>query len=556
MVTLSLPAIKADPAALARTAETPGIAQEPVLISLRLAEESEIDGDRPTTSLEAGGRAALFVLVRNQSGVVDNYDIHIDGVPREWWTASPAALYLVPFGSQSGTAEGEVEITFHPPRTHEAEARSWPVLVRVRSRARNADVAAAPATISIAPYLQLTSELRPTTSSGRRKASFALMVTNQANAAIDVVVSATDAEGTCRFDFANERFRADPGRRAGTSFTVRSLSRNWVGRPVDRRFELTASSATGESAVPNHGVYRQKPWAPWWLAAAAPVVAAVVVLVLMLLPDNTTVPPLAGISLVKAQGALDEAGLKLDPTSREIPSAKRAGIVVRSIPPSGSKIERGSPVILYYAMGRIPRLNERPLPYALRVLKKAGYKVEQAIEVRSPRLFNGHVVRTIPAGGKRARQGTSVTVHFAMLRVPDLRGLTKAQAATAVEERRMKLDPEVRALPSATVAEGLVVKQFPRPLHQQKQGSTITIWVSSPVHAVPDVTGMTFADADAAIRNAGLTMEIVNAGRFNPANAKVVQQSPQPAEQLEAGGVVKVVFSEPKAPAKPKASGN
>ena len=57
----------------------------------------------------------LLGLIRNESGIVDNYDIAVSGLPEGWWTVAPATAYLVPYGS-SGKYEQELQIHLHPPR--------------------------------------------------------------------------------------------------------------------------------------------------------------------------------------------------------------------------------------------------------------------------------------------------------------------------------------------------------------------------------------------------------------------------------------------------------
>ena len=86
--------------------------------------------------VEAGGHANLPALIRNQSGIVDNYEIQVKGMPDEWWNVAPPSVYLVPFGAPSGTYEQEVSIHFSPPRSAEAEAKVWELEVVAVSRAQ------------------------------------------------------------------------------------------------------------------------------------------------------------------------------------------------------------------------------------------------------------------------------------------------------------------------------------------------------------------------------------------------------------------------------------
>ena len=66
---------------------------------------------RCSRSIEPGGRASVLAVLRNQSRIVDNYELRVEGLPDDWWSIFPNTVYLVPFGT-GGTYEQEVEV--HP----------------------------------------------------------------------------------------------------------------------------------------------------------------------------------------------------------------------------------------------------------------------------------------------------------------------------------------------------------------------------------------------------------------------------------------------------------
>ena len=113
----------------------------------------------------------MLALVRNQSGIVDNYDLRVEGMPQDWWSIYPGTVYLVPFGS-GGTYEQEVEIHLHPPRGPEAEARVWELQVVADSKAHRIVAASAPLALHIQPYVETATTLRPQRRKGRRKATY------------------------------------------------------------------------------------------------------------------------------------------------------------------------------------------------------------------------------------------------------------------------------------------------------------------------------------------------------------------------------------------------
>ena len=87
------------PSAPPRTAVQPAV-QQPrasahppeATITLRDAEH----GVTLAVGVEPGQRERALALVRNQSGIVDNYELRVDGIPREWWSVFPDTVYLVP----------------------------------------------------------------------------------------------------------------------------------------------------------------------------------------------------------------------------------------------------------------------------------------------------------------------------------------------------------------------------------------------------------------------------------------------------------------------------
>ena len=123
---------------------------EPATIVLRLPDGDPAKGEVLHQAVEPGQRERVLALVRNQSGIVDNYDLRIEGMPEDWYSIFPATVYLVPFGA-GGTYEQEVEVHLHPPRGPEAEARMWDLKVVADSKAHRIVAATAPLALHIRP---------------------------------------------------------------------------------------------------------------------------------------------------------------------------------------------------------------------------------------------------------------------------------------------------------------------------------------------------------------------------------------------------------------------
>jgi beta-lactam-binding protein with PASTA domain len=155
----------------------------------------------------------------------------------------------VPFGS-AGAYEQEVEIHLHPPRTAEAEARRWELSVGVVSRAHGAEVASAPMTLGIHPYEDFAIRVRPQRASGRRRAKYDVSVANSANAVVLLALDAHDSDDACVFTFDRDAIELGAGQTKTVRLRCRPPRQIWLGRPVERRFEITcASGEAGEKLL-------------------------------------------------------------------------------------------------------------------------------------------------------------------------------------------------------------------------------------------------------------------------------------------------------------------
>jgi hypothetical protein len=252
---------------------------------LRLPDGENAEPGSLTVTADPGGHTAVLGLVRNESTVVDNYDLAIRGLPDDWWTMAPPVSYLVPFGA-SGAYEQEFQAHLHPPRAPHAYARAWPFEVVATSRTYPATAATVPATLIVTPYSDISTEVKPDRVTGRWRARYSLTAANGGNAATDVAVRGEDTDGRCRFRFPQRVLTVPAGQQAAMRFSVRPPRQIWVGRPVERQLSIsTTPVGLDKSQPPMHAIFRQRAWLPRWfvillvilILLAALAVAAVIV---------------------------------------------------------------------------------------------------------------------------------------------------------------------------------------------------------------------------------------------------------------------------------------
>jgi beta-lactam-binding protein with PASTA domain len=490
-------------------------------------------------TVEAGGKAVLLAHVRNQSGIVDNYTLRVEGLPEGWWTISPATVYLVPFGSAAEGYEQEVEIALHPPRSSEAEARSWPIEVVADSAAQGPEVGSASATLDIAPFVELESELRPEKSSGRVTGKHALAIRNRGNAPSEIALSGLDPESRLVFRFKHARLAAEPGRRVGTEFRVFPPKQIIVGRPVDRRFELTAQVVGSEAAAPpRQGTLRQQPWLPWWLLAAIPVVIGVAALVWSLLPNTTTVPDLtAARNVFQAQTLLADSKLELGDVTEERTGRVRAGTILAQAPAAGEKVDKGETVDIQVAVStgkaRVPQIVGLTLARADGALRKAGFQLGQVRpEPADPQ--QDRIVSQIPARGTLTDKGAPVDVFFEVVEEP----ATTAETIVA--------PTETAATEPTTTGEQTTTEQTTTEQTTTEETTTEQVETEAPIEsilAVPALVGGTIDDAVDAL--ADLELVPVTIRQFSSAvpAGGLIEQTPAAGEEVERGSKVTLVIS-------------
>lgn len=226
------------------------------VVTLRLTRDAGSSGGPVTAAVDAGGEVELFATVRNESGIVDDYDLRITGIPDGWWTIAPPVVYLVPFGAESGSYEQEVAVRLHPPRRPEAEARLWPIRLVAMSRARGTEAGSAGAGLVIAPYEEFESRVAPEHGHGESSARYAVPVRSGGNAPLAVSFRGEDPDGELSFAFDPPAFTLRPGGEDMSTVTV------WAGRLVtqsqrERRFTIYVKG--GEQALAGMATFVQLP---------------------------------------------------------------------------------------------------------------------------------------------------------------------------------------------------------------------------------------------------------------------------------------------------------
>ncbi len=179
----------------------------------------------------------------------------------------------------------------------------------------------------------------------------------------------------------------------------------------------------------------------------------------------------------------------------------------------------------------------------------AGLSIGTVTTENSDEYELGLIMRQDPPAGTRVKKGTAINIvvsaGVAMVEVPNVVGMTEADAIAAIEGAQLEVALPIGREYSKEVPEGVVISSEPTGGAQVPKGSKVAIVVSKGTQLVkvPDVTGKTKADAQRILEQAGFKVKAVEAFSDAVAKGMVISQDPSPGVSLDAGGTVTITVS-------------
>ncbi len=134
--------------------------------------------------------------------------------------------------------------------------------------------------------------------------------------------------------------------------------------------------------------------------------------------------------------------------------------------------------------------------------------------------------------------GVYLTLKPEQLSVPNVIGLKEATASQVLQNRGFEVN--IERVANADVPRDEVAAQDPRPSTEAEEGSTVTITVSTgPGEAsVPDVKGLTQANAENQLRAAGFEPKVEQVFSADVDKGRVVDTAPPQGSLIERGSTV------------------
>jgi len=303
---------------------------------------------------------------------------------------------------------------------------------------------------------------------------------------------------------------------------------------------------------------KRSPWV--WVAIVVALIALAVAALFILRGCQTEmveVPDVVGMQQEDAIAELEDAGFEAQEIEAEDPGDADEGEVVAEEPAPGTEAPEGSTVVISVvgapkpvAVPDVIGLTEKD---AEAKLGEAGLRASARTR-EDASAKPGTVIVQSPVAGTELAPGSRVDITVATeaapteLAVPDVSGQSRADAEQTLEDAGLEVT--VVENPSDTVDKGDVILQLPTAGTIVAPGSEVAIVVSSgppeteETVSVPDVVGMPRADAEKALRDAGLEVESVAVGGTTEKVGEVFAQAPVAGTSVPVGSTVTVVFAE------------
>ncbi|HET9443334.1 MAG TPA: Stk1 family PASTA domain-containing Ser/Thr kinase [Acidimicrobiales bacterium] len=199
-------------------------------------------------------------------------------------------------------------------------------------------------------------------------------------------------------------------------------------------------------------------------------------------PEKVKVPDLVGKNVDDARDLAEALGLNLQVTEKNDPSVGKDDVISQSPDPE-TEIAKGSNVDVVVSAGKsqkaVPDVTGQDASDAANALGQAGFRTRTTREA-SATVEEGKVIRTEPAAGNNAEEGSTVTIVVSSgveeATVPNVKGDTAEQAKVKIEGAGLTFvqGPNV---PSNLTEDGRVVSQSPSAGAKVDRGSNVVVQI-------------------------------------------------------------------------------
>ncbi|MFJ5692943.1 Stk1 family PASTA domain-containing Ser/Thr kinase [Arthrobacter sp. NPDC093125] len=200
----------------------------------------------------------------------------------------------------------------------------------------------------------------------------------------------------------------------------------------------------------------------------------------------------------------------------------------------------------------VPSVESRTESEALQVLYDAKLR-PQIKRVEHDTIAKGTAIGTVPAAGSSLDLDSEITLNISdgpsAVKIPaTLPGRTEAAARDILRQAGLVGAPSTTMANSPTVPGGLVITTKPAPGQQVAVGSTVEIIVSTGKVVMPELRGMTRAEAEAALKALSLPVLVSEMENSQVAPGKVTGQSDPLNALIDQGKTITITVAKAPAP--------
>ncbi|MCJ7797689.1 MAG: PASTA domain-containing protein, partial [Thermoleophilia bacterium] len=262
------------------------------------------------------------------------------------------------------------------------------------------------------------------------------------------------------------------------------------------------------------------------------------------------VPDVVGLDQAAAEKALEDVGLAVGKVTQKQTADAEPGVVLEQSPAAAEQTDQGTAVDLVVAAAalvKVPNVVGQTQADAKATLEASGLKVGEVTSKESTSVAPGVVSKQSPDAGSNVDGGSAVTLEVGaapQAKVPKVTGLTESDAA--IELARVGLSVgDVQYVSDPVVAPGWVKSQDPAQGTSLPAGSKVALVVSEGTQTgtVPDVVGLTEADATGALEAGGFAVKVSRVASADVEPGLVASQAPAAGDQAASGSTVTLEVS-------------
>ena len=246
----------------------------------------------------------------------------------------------------------------------------------------------------------------------------------------------------------------------------------------------------------------------------------------------------------------EELGISVKVTERKYSKSYKKDVVMEQNPKAKSKIKTSQTVELVVSLGynkvTVPDVTYMTEEKAKTQLKSRGLKFSVTYE-NSETIAEGLVISQNPKSDTEVDPESTVKLVVSKgassFEMPNVVGMQQDNAASTLTGKGLSVTISYEQNDSKT--EGEVLSQSVKSGTSVKRGDSVvlTVCTHSSVVTVPNVVGKTQSEAEKAIKDKGLTVNVVTVNSDTVEKGKVISQSPASGLGLRKGDTVTINVS-------------